>query len=72
MALGFEGNNILNSLLASGRQTQEYTTYKQTTGALAGKVALVPYAQFNGITNTQITPDGTTARRLQATARFTW
>ncbi len=73
MALGFEGVNVLNSLLVSGRETRQYQTYKQPAGSLlAGQVAIMPYTQFNTITNTQVAPDGTTARRMQASARFTW
>jgi len=72
MALGFEGVNVLNSLLASSRETREYYTYYQSTGPAATKVAIVPNAAFNSINATSITPDGTTARRMQATARFTW
>ena len=74
VALGFEGTNIFNTLLVSGRETRQYQTYKQTNNPLMANntVAIVPYSQFLGATNTQVAPDGTTARRMQATARLTW
>jgi hypothetical protein len=71
--LMFEAFNLFNHVIVSGsgpRVTQQYTAIRQTTGALNGVVALVPNASYGSILQTQIAPDGTTARRAQAAVRF--
>ena len=71
--LGFEAFNIFNHPILGGpspRTTQQYTSIKQTSGPLAGQVALVPYAPYGSILQTQAPPDGTTARRAQVLVRL--
>ncbi len=71
----FEAFNVFNHTIISGsgpRVTQQFTSIRQTSGALNGKVALVPNSAFNSILQTQISPDGTTARRAQAGLRITF
>ncbi len=69
----FEAFNVFNHPIVSGsgpRVTQQYTAIKQTSGPLNGIIALVPNAAYGSILQTQIGPDGTTARRAQASLRF--
>ena len=71
--LMFEGFNIFNHVIVSGsgpRVTQQYTAIKQTVGPLNGVIALVPNASYGSILQTQVAPDGTTARRAQAAIRI--
>lgn len=71
--LMFEAFNLLNSTIVSGsgpRVVQQYTAIRQTSGPLSGTIALVPNAAYGSITQTQIAPDGTTARRAQVAVRF--
>jgi hypothetical protein len=71
--LQFEAFNVFNHVIVSGsspRVTQQYTSISQTTGPFAGKVTLVPNAAYGSIVQTQIAPDGTTARRAQVSVRF--
>ncbi len=71
--LMFEAFNLFNHVIVSGSGplvTQQYTAIKQTAGALNGVIALVPNASYGSILQTQIAPDGTTARRAQAAVRF--
>ncbi|MCU1257994.1 MAG: hypothetical protein JWO80_879, partial [Bryobacterales bacterium] len=71
--LMFEAFNLFNHVIVSGsgpRVTQQYTAIRQTSGPLNGIVALVPNASYGSILQTQIAPDGTTARRAQAAVRF--
>jgi len=73
-ALGFEAFNIFNHLIPSARQNQEYTaTFVGTT--LAGHYDLKPtltngLPTYGTLSATQVTPDGTTARRAQAVIRI--
>lgn len=70
LSLGFEAFNIFNHLIVEGsapRNTTQYTAVKSGT-----VVNLVPNPQYGSILQTQQPPDGTTARRAQAVARFTW
>jgi hypothetical protein len=71
--LQFEAFNVFNHVIVSGsspRNAREYTAIRQTTGPLSGQVALVPYAPYGSILQTQISPDGTTARRAQVSLRL--
>ena len=73
--LMFEAFNIFNHPIVSGsgpRVTQQYTSLKQTSGPLIGQIALVPNASYGSILQTQIAPDGTTARRAQVAIRITF
>jgi hypothetical protein len=67
--LGFEAFNVFNHTIPSGRDTAEYTI-GTGTGANAGVTVLTPRSTYGALTLTQITPDGTTARRAQALVRI--
>jgi TonB dependent receptor len=69
--LAFEAQNIFNHLIISGSaplQEQEYTLTKNS----AGQSVLVPFANYKQVLQTQAPPDGTTARRAQASLRITF
>ena len=71
--LAFEAQNVFNHLIvasgsAAARNQQQYTLTKNS----AGQSVLVPYALFGQITSTAAPPDGTTARRAQASLRITF
>ncbi len=71
--LQFEGFNIFNNIIPGGpgpRVAQQYTAIRQTSGSLNGIVALVPNASYGALLQTQSPPDGTTARRGQASVRI--
>ncbi len=68
--LGFEAFNIFNSLIPSGRDAAQYTVSVPTSGANLGFGVLTPRSTYGALTTTQITPDGTTARRAQALIRI--
>ncbi len=71
--LMFEAFNVFNRPQVAGpgpRVTQQYTAIKQTSGALAGQIALVPNPSYGAILQTQAPPDGTTARRAQVALRL--
>ncbi len=73
--LAFEAFNLFNHPIAGGpapRVTQQYTSIKQTSGPLAGQIALVPNPQYGALVQTQAPPDGTTARRAQAAIRISF
>ena len=66
--LAFEAANVFNHLIVEGaspRQEQEYTLTK-----IGSQSVLVPYPLYNQILQTQSPPDGTTARRAQASLRI--
>lgn len=67
--LGFEAFNIFNHLIPSGRDTGAYQ-FVAGTGAQAGQYFLTPRSSYGALTLTQMTPDGTTARRAQALIRI--
>ncbi len=67
VALGFEAFNVFNHLIVSGRDSGEYNV----TGT-NGNYVLSPRSTFNTINATQVTPDGTTARRAQGVIRITF
>jgi len=73
MYLMFEAFNVFNHPQVAGpgpRVTQQYTAIKQTSGPLAGQIALVPNPSYGAILQTQTPPDGTTARRAQVALRL--
>jgi hypothetical protein len=69
VTLGFEAFNIFNHLIPSGRDAAQYQ-FVAGTGAQAGQFFLTPRSSYGAVTLTQITPDGTTARRAQALIRI--
>jgi hypothetical protein len=69
--LAFEAQNVFNHLIVGGAsplQEQEYTLTKNS----AGQSILVPFVNYKQLTATQAPPDGTTARRAQASLRITF
>ncbi|HZS53605.1 MAG TPA: TonB-dependent receptor [Bryobacteraceae bacterium] len=67
--LAFEAANVFNHLIVEGAsplQEQEYTLTKNSTG----QSVLVPYPLYTQLLQTQSPPDGTTARRAQASLRI--
>jgi hypothetical protein len=76
--LGFETFNLLNHLIVSGRDSAAYTLTFPTTGTYAagganyGQGLLTPRASYGAISTTQVTPDGTTARRADVVIRITF
>jgi hypothetical protein len=69
--LAFEAQNIFNHLIISGSarlQEQEYTLTKNP----ASQSVLVPFANYKQLLQTQAPPDGTTARRAQASLHITF
>ncbi len=69
--LAFEAQNVFNHLIVAGAsplQEQEYTLTKNSSG----QSVLVPFANYKQLTATQAPPDGTTARRAQASLRITF
>jgi hypothetical protein len=83
MDLGFEAVNVFNHRIFTARNVQKYTAEKCGTVSAAActntpkdpngnQFVLVPYSGFDAVTATQITPDGTTARRAQANVRISF
>jgi hypothetical protein len=69
--LGFEAFNIFNHLIPSGRDSAQYSvTVPGSTDPNYGFGVLTPRPSYGSLTATQITPDGTTARRAQALIRI--
>ena len=72
----FEAQNVFNHLIISGAaplNQQEYTLVKAAAGTpFAGQSVLVPFANYKQLLQTQTPPDGTTARRAQASLRITF
>jgi hypothetical protein len=69
--LAFEAQNVFNTLIISGAsplQEQEYSLTKNS----AGQSILVPFPNYKQLLATQAPPDGTTARRAQASLRITF
>jgi hypothetical protein len=69
--LAFEAQNVFNTLIISGAsplQEQEYSLTKNS----AGQSILTPFANYKQLLQTQAPPDGTTARRAQASLRITF
>ena len=68
LLLGFEATNVFNHLIIEGAsplQEQEYTLTKSGSQSV-----LVPYPLYKQVLQTQAPPDGTTARRAQASLRI--
>lgn len=66
--LAFEAANVFNHLIVEGAsplQEEEYALQK-----IGGQSVLVPYPLYGQILQTQAPPDGTTARRAQASLRI--
>jgi outer membrane receptor protein involved in Fe transport len=66
--LAFEAANVFNHLIVEGAsplQEEEYALQK-----INGQSVLVPYPLYGQILQTQSPPDGTTARRAQASLRI--
>jgi hypothetical protein len=73
--LAFEAANVFNHLIVSGAaplNNQQYTLTKPTTGPFAGQSVIVPFAKYEQLLQTQAPPDGTTARRAQASVRISF
>jgi hypothetical protein len=69
--LAFEAINVFNHLIVAGASPlnqQEYTLNKDASG----QSYLAPFALYKQITATQASPDGTSARRAQASLRITF
>ncbi len=67
--LAFEAANVFNHLIVEGAsplQEQEYSLTKNS----AGQSILAPFANYKQLLQTQSPPDGTTARRAQASLRI--
>jgi len=67
--LAFEAANVFNHVIPAGAsplQEQEYTLTKSSSG----QSTLVPYPNYKQLLATQANPDGTTARRAQASLRI--
>jgi hypothetical protein len=75
LMLGFEAFNVFNHLIPSGRDAAQYQLQPlatATTDPNYGFGVLTPRTSFGAVTLTQVTPDGTTARRAQGVLRFTF
>jgi hypothetical protein len=73
VSLGFEAFNVFNHLIVSGRDTGEYDVAQKLDAAkkpIAGQYTLTPRSTYGAINATQVTPDGTTARRAQGLIRI--
>jgi hypothetical protein len=65
LELAFEATNVFNHLIVSGASPLQEQEYTLTPGAV-----LVPNSTYKQILATQAPPDGTTARRAQASLRI--
>jgi hypothetical protein len=66
LELGFEATNVFNHLIVAGASPeQEYTLTKSGSQSV-----LIPYPLYKQVLATQAPPDGTTARRAQASLRI--
>jgi hypothetical protein len=73
--LAFEAQNVFNHLIISGSgpiNQQQYSLVKAASGPFTGQSVLVPFANYGQLLQTQAPPDGTTARRAQASLRITF
>ena len=71
LMLAFEAQNVFNHLVIEGASPlneEEYALSKNS----AGQSILSPYPLYRQILQTQAPPDGTTARRAQASLRITF
>jgi outer membrane receptor protein involved in Fe transport len=67
--LAFEAVNLFNHLIVSGASPLQEQEYSLTKNA-AGQSILVPFPNYKQLLATQAPPDGTTARRAQASLRI--
>jgi hypothetical protein len=67
--LAFEAANVFNHLIVAGGSPLQEQEYSLTKNA-AGQSVLVPFANYKQLLQTQAPPDGTTARRAQASLRI--
>jgi hypothetical protein len=65
--LAFEAQNVFNHLIVAGASPLNEQEYSLNTAHV-----LVPYPKYKQLLATQGPPDGTTARRAQASLRITW
>ncbi len=69
--LAFEATNVFNHFIVAGASPlnqQEYSLNKDASG----QSYLAPFALYKQVTATQASPDGTSARRAQASIRITF
>jgi hypothetical protein len=71
LMLAFEAQNVFNHLIIEGASPLNEQEYSLTKNS-AGQSILVPYTQYKQLLQTQAPPDGTTARRAQASLRITF
>jgi hypothetical protein len=71
VSLGFEAFNVFNHLIVSGRDTGEYNV-SAAKNAAGFYTLTARTSTFGTINATQVTPDGTTARRAQGLIRITF
>jgi hypothetical protein len=69
--LAFEAANVFNHLIVEGASPLQEEEYALSKNA-AGQSVLSPYPLYKQLLQTQSPPDGTTARRAQASLRITW
>lgn len=69
--LAFEAQNVFNHVIIAGGSPLQEQEYSLTKNA-AGQSILVPFANYKQVLQTQAPPDGTTARRAQASLRITF
>jgi hypothetical protein len=70
--LGVEAFNLFNSLIATGRDTSQYTVAFPSSGPNLGYATLAPRSQYGLVTFTVDPLNGTNARRANAFVRITW
>ncbi len=69
--LAFEAVNVFNHLIVAGASPLQEQEYSLTKNA-AGQSILAPFANYKQLLATQAPPDGTTARRAQASLRISF
>ena len=69
--LAFEAVNVFNHLIVAGASPLQEQQYSLTKNS-AGQSILVPFANYKQLLATQAPPDGTTARRAQASLRISF
>jgi hypothetical protein len=67
----FEAQNVFNHLIVAGASPLNEQEYSLTKNAV-GQSILVPFSNYKQLLATQAPPDGTTARRAQASLRITF
>jgi len=69
--LAFEAQNVFNHTIVEGASPLQEEEYSLTKNS-AGQSVLVPFPNYKQLLQTQAPPDGTTARRAQASLRITF